>query len=73
VRRVRAINFDFPAPTSGDFTRGSRPAVWLALPKEEGRRETGAEKITICVLTAPEHAFANAGHPTSDQVNMLYN
>jgi hypothetical protein len=27
---------------------------------EQGRRETDAEKITICVLAALEHAFANA-------------
>jgi hypothetical protein len=35
-------------------------STWIKAPKEQGRRETDAEKVTICVLAALEHAFANA-------------
>jgi hypothetical protein len=35
-------------------------SAWIKNSKEEGRRETDAEKITICVLAALEHALANA-------------
>lgn len=35
-------------------------STWIKAPKEQGRRETDAEKVTICVLTALEHAFATA-------------
>jgi len=36
-------------------------STWIKAPKEQGRRETDAEKVTICVLAALEHVFANAG------------
>ena len=39
-------------------------SAWIKAPKEQGRRETEAEKITICMLAALEHAFANAGAPS---------
>jgi len=35
-------------------------STWIKAPKEQGRRETDAEKVTICVLAALEHAVANA-------------
>ncbi|MFZ0093755.1 MAG: hypothetical protein WB563_01295 [Pseudolabrys sp.] len=35
-------------------------SVWIKNPKDQGRRETEAEKITICVLAALEHVFAHA-------------
>ena len=35
-------------------------STWIKAPKEQGRRETDAEKVTICVLAALEHVFANA-------------
>ncbi len=33
---------------------------WIKNPKDQGRRETEAEKITICMLAALEHVFAHA-------------
>ena len=35
-------------------------SVLIKNPKDEGRRETDAEKITISVLAALEHALAHA-------------
>ena len=35
-------------------------SAWIKNPKDEGRRETEAEKITICILAALEHVFAHA-------------
>jgi len=39
---------------------GMERSAWIKIPKEEGRRETDAEKTTICVLAALEHALARA-------------
>jgi hypothetical protein len=35
-------------------------SAWIKNPKDEGRRETDAEKITISVLAALEHALTHA-------------
>ena len=34
-------------------------SVWIKIPKDQGRRETEAEKITISVLAALEHVFSH--------------
>jgi hypothetical protein len=39
---------------------GAERSAWIKIPKQEGRRETDAEKITICVLAALEHALGRA-------------
>jgi transposase len=39
---------------------GKERSVWVSAAREEGRRPTGAERVTICALRALERAFKAA-------------
>jgi hypothetical protein len=48
---------------------GMERSEWIKFAKEEGRLNTDAEKITICVLAALEHALEKASNASdSDAV-----
>ena len=36
---------------------GQERSAWIRVSKEEGRRHTDAENVTMCVLVALEHAL----------------
>jgi hypothetical protein len=44
---------------------GQERSAWVKLASEERRRHTEAERMTICVLAALEHALARVVHKTN--------
>jgi hypothetical protein len=40
---------------------GMERSQWIKLKQQENRELTEAEKVTVCVLAALEHALASAG------------
>jgi hypothetical protein len=42
-------------------------SAWINAATEEGRRTTEAEKITICVLAALEHALGSAANASDPE------
>jgi hypothetical protein len=44
---------------------GLERSAWVTLASEERRRHTEAERVTICVLAAFEHALARVVHKTN--------